>query len=584
VDTFYRDSIAAAFKAEVTLGDCSTDMHSDMGDVDISVMDKVEPLLGNIESGVAQHLRHVESDPLSVISEDIETDTDKEVIDDTRDAVFRKALVRMHSILHKDNSDYIAPTLTDIMYLKERKGAKAYFKKAQDIVELLLYAAELKDTLPKESVGIKKHKSWPKELEITSGDHGSDAYKVRLLKMDQQLADHSAMINDQRQEIASLQKQLIDTIREITDIKTTLAKAQSADKSVSQNTTSSPVNHHRPGLSFDEASEDTINSTVVLRLGQSLASTHQREDSEETIGGEHDTNEDTQFEQEMNNIVMAGNQVRDRNTQNGQVTSKTVMVGNQVGDVNTTPPAKHYQGDHQGRETQNKQNKCTLPTLHKHCTEAVAKALHGDASSRRNPAHNQGDATPVQRTINNSLAEGSTGAPKQNENIIGRTINNSLAEGTRASSQDCSLDQSYKEALTQHAGPWNTPSSKRNNPSKKPSSKALRGQRQVKSWILYVNNIWVEPGYNPRDVTQSLRSYCANANVHVLHAEVLSNRRREDTVGCKLTVSKNQASMLKEQHFWPTYITCRDWSFNQKTDRFKGRRLLVWWHKINIWR
>jgi hypothetical protein len=47
---------------------------------------------------VAQHLRHVESDPLSVISEDIETDTDKEVIDDTQDAVFRKALVRMHRL------------------------------------------------------------------------------------------------------------------------------------------------------------------------------------------------------------------------------------------------------------------------------------------------------------------------------------------------------------------------------------------------------------------------------------------------------------------------------------------------------
>jgi hypothetical protein len=183
------------------------------------------------------------------------------------------------------------------MYLKERKGGKAYNKKAQDIIELLLYAAQLKDTLPKESVGIKKQKAWPKELEVSTDMQGHDSSKEKILRLSQQLADHTAMIQEQRDEINDLKEKLSVSNEAIESI---LEWMGTQDNIVAENHTSSPVNNSPP-LVFDTTT-NSINSTVIARLGSEHMG-DPREDSNE------DTLEETvgeQITQNHNRIISEG--------------------------------------------------------------------------------------------------------------------------------------------------------------------------------------------------------------------------------------------------------------------------------------
>jgi hypothetical protein len=206
------------------------------------------------------------------------------------------------------------------------------------------------------------------------------------------------------------------------------------------------------------------------------------------------------------------------------------------------------------------------------CTVAVDKALHGmKRGAQRGPTESR-DPT-IAFTINNSLAGTTTEeANKSEDPIIGRTINNSMAETTRdVNTKNQQTENTYSHALTQNAGPWNTPTPK----GKRTAIKTLKGQKNVKTWIIYVNNIWVDPGQTPNDITSSLKSFCRNSNVTVIHTEIVSNRRREDVVGCKVTIPKHQVNKVKEKDFWPEFITCRDWSFKPKFEgtSFKGKRL-----------
>jgi hypothetical protein len=474
--------------------------------------------------------------------------------------MFKKSIARMQNLLTKEDPEYVPTNLHDIIYLKEKKGPKVYNKKAQDIVELLLYAAELTDTLPKESVGVKKQKSWPKELEIPPDEEVSDQSKGKLLRLNQQLTDHAALIAEQKGEIDSLKKQVTESNKAIEDIKKMLQSMGDGNDKPAQNT-SSPV-RNRPPLIFDDTNADTINSTVIARLDRSnLMNNHGPGNKEDTIDAEGGM-----LEQDSTHVEPSDNDA--------------AATDDDSEDSRTTPLEQpNHAAQDMMSQSMNHNNK--QPTEHGLCKDAIAKALHGYSHNKSTTASEQTEATSIKRTINNSLAQAGPSAEKEAEDlIIGRTINNSqVVKPVTSASENPTLVHTYQDALTNNAGPWNTPRPKRSHHNKKPPSKTLKGQKKVKTWTVYVNNIWVETEYIPNDITNRLKSYCNKAGIQIFYTELVPNKWRDDIVGCKVTVPKHQANTVKSEGFWPDYITCRDWSFNPEPDnQFKGRRL---WDKVD---
>ena len=140
--------------------------------------------------------------------------------------------------------------------------------------------------------------------------------------------------------------------------------------------------------------------------------------------------------------------------------------------------------------------------------------------------------------------------------------------------QQCLICRTMKLMHQRNEGPWNIVHHKKISSSpKKPRKGILRGQKKVKSWTLFVNNIEVEPDFDEKEVLYNVRHHCSNAGVKVIHTELIPNKRRDDIVGCKLTVPKAMAATVKEQGFWPPFVRCRDWSSNKVGNQYKGPKL-----------
>ena len=62
-----------------------------------------------------------------------------------------------------------------------------------------------------------------------------------------------------------------------------------------------------------------------------------------------------------------------------------------------------------------------------------------------------------------------------------------------------------------------------------------------------------------KDLEESVRLYCLERNVSLVHQRVISFKAGRVTVGCKVIVRRSEVEKISKKGFWPPKISIREW-------------------------
>ena len=99
---------------------------------------------------------------------------------------------------------------------------------------------------------------------------------------------------------------------------------------------------------------------------------------------------------------------------------------------------------------------------------------------------------------------------------------------------------------------------------------SLTGLKSEQSVDMYVENIERRPGDQLKDIADRVRRYCREKGIRIMQARVITNRRCNDVVGCRITIPSRQSDDVLWNRMWPDDVICRRWR-NQQGLR-AGRR------------
>ena len=113
---------------------------------------------------------------------------------------------------------------------------------------------------------------------------------------------------------------------------------------------------------------------------------------------------------------------------------------------------------------------------------------------------------------------------------------------------------------------WSIPkSTKRRQAREKQKDTQKENSRQLKAAFsgetstMYVENVHIDSSDTIKVIQNDIREYMKEQNVSVLNSYVIFNKFRRDRCGVKIEVPLKFVNQLKQEHFWPRGITCRQW-------------------------
>ena len=118
----------------------------------------------------------------------------------------------------------------------------------------------------------------------------------------------------------------------------------------------------------------------------------------------------------------------------------------------------------------------------------------------------------------------------------------------------------------QNDNQWTKVEHRKNKGNDKNKMGQLKGRPLEQFTDLYVSGIAKEDGESSQDIADEVRAYCKSKNLRIMSVWVLPNRVSHDTVGCKLRVPTVQVDHMLGNRMWPEGLVCKRWRSNPRPD------------------
>ena len=92
-----------------------------------------------------------------------------------------------------------------------------------------------------------------------------------------------------------------------------------------------------------------------------------------------------------------------------------------------------------------------------------------------------------------------------------------------------------------------------------PDNASLSGLKTEESTEMHVENIVRRPGDQLEDIAEKVRRYCRSKGIRIMQARVITNRRCDDVIGCRITIPVRQIDNVLGNRMWPDDVICRRW-------------------------
>lgn len=501
------------------------------------------PIFQHIHSidGVVSHiLYNVDVKQKSDIIEDLQGDIGLDILSDSRDLLFEKAVDKFTRQV-ETSVGYKPDTMQ--LSLKQRKGVRTCENMAKDIYELFLYVEEKTDFFPKDILFRTS-----RYLDIAPNNGDNDA---RSPKRD----------TNQVREIANLHRNLA----EIANAYRTLKEDLENEKK-----------HRKECI---KRLEIQIRDMQSVHKGQPGSAQRTSELIQATI----------------HPARSPANKSSDSVKHDDERPTQTIARLPATADVNANKEITQRRGPNapsgSAEETNNNTpTEVTDNTTHTEVTDNSILAEVTDNAEAKDSRQHTGGSNTKEENVNKSPTI------KQNQEIpeTPSSGNETLSENStesRISALSDSPTQVLYSTILQKEGPWGGPwliagsngrkrkvnlkgvdSNKYNNPTRQTKrtstttgnkNRILRGgnREKVLTTQLYIENIEKEEGATDKDIEDLVKEHVGHrpTQLMVMTARVIHNRFNHQICGCRITVPADKADIFLENQLWPEGITCRTW-------------------------
>ena len=146
----------------------------------------------------------------------------------------------------------------------------------------------------------------------------------------------------------------------------------------------------------------------------------------------------------------------------------------------------------------------------------------------------------------------SRGQPERQQSKQGNTANrNNETRSNDASNND---SESYAESVTKY--PWKTQSKDK---GKKRVLPMISGLDDTENKEMFVRGLKCADFRNRKDLEDSVKYYCKERDINLVHQRVLGFKVGRVTVGCKIVVKNADVDKIATKGFWPAKVWIREW-------------------------
>ena len=149
--------------------------------------------------------------------------------------------------------------------------------------------------------------------------------------------------------------------------------------------------------------------------------------------------------------------------------------------------------------------------------------------------------------------------PEQRQRNTGNAQNRNVAP---QSSDDSSKDKnSYSGMVTKY--PWKTQGKDK---GKKRALPTISGLDDSENKELFVRGLKCADFRSKKDLEDSVKHYCKEREVNLVHQRVLGFKAGRVTVGCKVVVKNADVDKISMKGFWPAKVWIREWYDDPPSD------------------
>ena len=130
------------------------------------------------------------------------------------------------------------------------------------------------------------------------------------------------------------------------------------------------------------------------------------------------------------------------------------------------------------------------------------------------------------------------------------------------------VDSNEKEsyaAMASKEKPWNTVG--KDDRKKKQSAPPLKGLVNSENKEMFIKGLKRADYRDRKELEESVRLYCVDKNINLIHHRVLAFKSSRATVGCKVVVSIADAKLMRRKSFWPPGVWAREWYDEDPTEK-----------------
>ena len=113
--------------------------------------------------------------------------------------------------------------------------------------------------------------------------------------------------------------------------------------------------------------------------------------------------------------------------------------------------------------------------------------------------------------------------------------------------------------------PWTTVG--KDDKFKKRSVPPLKGLINAENKEMFIKGLKRADFRDRKELEESVKIYCVDRGINLIHHRVLAFKSSRATVGCKVVVSIEDAKLMRRKSFWPPGVWAREWYDDDPTEK-----------------